>query len=219
MTPTPPLGLGNGQGQAAVGSLLVVGSARGAVPAFRQARFPGPPSEPGVRVATHRALHEARLDKTHRSVALALGSAVPGLDSWTANPKSERRYSPATPALPIRRGWPAVPLRHVHASRVLGLRRARRHDPPPTADDTPARRPKAGRAATGRFPRSPPPGRRGRCPAPARPRQPSPGVRRSPSPWPPHRPLPTGSGVARRSRGGCALLTGPDPPGSGPARR
>jgi hypothetical protein len=27
----------------------------------------------------------------------------------------------------------------------------------------------------------------------------SPGVRRSPSPWPPHRPLPTGSGVARRN--------------------
>src|SRR6266487_1047062 len=41
----------------------------------------------------------------------------------------------------------------------------------------------------------------------------SPGVRRSPSPWPPHRPLPTGCGVARRHRDGHALLTGPDPPG------
>src|SRR6266511_4546076 len=47
----------------------------------------------------------------------------------------------------------------------------------------------------------------------------SPGVRRSPSPWPPHRPLQTGCGVARRHRDGRALLTGPHPPGSGPARR
>jgi hypothetical protein len=53
--------------------------------------------------------------------------------------------------------WPAFP--------DLRLLRALRHHPPPTADDAPARRPKAGRAVTGRFPRSPPPGRRGRCPA------------------------------------------------------
>src|SRR6266536_242084 len=35
-----------------------VGSGRGAVSAFRPARFLGPPSEPDVRVSTHPALHE-----------------------------------------------------------------------------------------------------------------------------------------------------------------
>ena len=34
------------------------GSGRGAVPALRLVRFPGPPSEPDVRVSTHPALHE-----------------------------------------------------------------------------------------------------------------------------------------------------------------
>src|SRR6266542_922155 len=149
---------------APVGPMRVAGSARGAVPAFRRARFPGPPSEPGVPVSRHRALHEARYQQT---VALTLGSAVPGLDCQVGH-----RYSPAAPALPTRPAaslcpfalWPAFP--------DLRLLRALRHDPPPTADDAPARRTKAGRAATGRFPRSPPPGRRGRCPAiPRQPRQ------------------------------------------------
>ena len=35
----------------------LVGSDRGAVTAFRLIRFPGPPSEPDVRVSTHPALH------------------------------------------------------------------------------------------------------------------------------------------------------------------
>ncbi len=149
-----------------------------------------------------------------------LGSAVPSLDSWTANPKSERRYAPATPALPKRhRSCLAVPLRHAHAARMLGLRRARRHDPPPTADDAPAHRTKAGRgrAATGRFPRSPPAGRRVR--RPALPRQPRQGT---PQPFPLASSPATTNRLRSRSppllRGGRALLTGPDPPGSGPAR-
>src|SRR5665811_95138 len=35
-----------------------VRSARGAVPAFRLVRFPGPPPEPDVRLSPHPALHE-----------------------------------------------------------------------------------------------------------------------------------------------------------------
>ncbi len=35
-----------------------VGSGRGAAPALWLVRFPGPPSEPDVRVSTHPALHE-----------------------------------------------------------------------------------------------------------------------------------------------------------------
>ena len=34
-----------------------VGSGRGAVSAFRLVRFPDPPTEPGVHVSAHRALH------------------------------------------------------------------------------------------------------------------------------------------------------------------
>jgi hypothetical protein len=139
-----------------------VGPGRGA--AFRRARFPGPPSEPGVPVSRHRALHEARYQQT---VALTLGSAVPDLDCQVG-----RRYSPAAPARPTRRRSLAVPLRH-----VAGF------PGPPTTTGTPPRPatnnrrracppPEGGRAATGRFPRSPPPGRRGRCPAiPRQPRQ------------------------------------------------
>ena len=39
---------------------LTVKSARGAVPASRPARFPGPLPEPGMRVAPHPALHESQ---------------------------------------------------------------------------------------------------------------------------------------------------------------
>ncbi len=147
-----------------VRAMPVAGSARGAVLAFRRARFPEPPSEPGVPVIP--APGSPRGPLPNKRLRWRLGSAVPSLS------RSGRRYSPAAPALPTRQRSLAVPLRHVHASRVLGLLRALRHDPPPPADDAPARRTKAGRATTGRFPRSPPPGRRGRCPAiPRQPRQ------------------------------------------------
>ena len=36
---------------------VVVGSSQGAVLAFQPVRFPGPPSEPDVRLSPHRALH------------------------------------------------------------------------------------------------------------------------------------------------------------------
>jgi hypothetical protein len=96
--------------------------------------------------------------------------SAPQYPTWTARSDAgiHRRL------LPYRHAAAAslCPFAMCTPSRVLGLLRALRHDPPPTADDAPARRTKAGRAATGRFPRSPPPGRRGRCPAlPRQPRQ------------------------------------------------
>jgi hypothetical protein len=36
----------------------VVGSGRGALPGLLPVGFPDPPSEPGVRLSPHRALHE-----------------------------------------------------------------------------------------------------------------------------------------------------------------
>src|SRR5205823_8533402 len=38
-----------------------VGSARGALPAFPLVGFPGPPAEPGVPIAEHRALRRSRM--------------------------------------------------------------------------------------------------------------------------------------------------------------
>jgi hypothetical protein len=83
----------------------------------------------------------------------------------------------------------AAPLRHVHASRVLGLLRRLRPLPKPTADSRPARHRAgraAGRAARGGFPRSRDDRLTGAVPSssPAA----SPRVRRRPSPWPPATP-------------------------------
>jgi hypothetical protein len=44
-----------------------VGSSQGAVPVFRPARFPGPPSAPGVPITEHRALHKSRWISRHSS--------------------------------------------------------------------------------------------------------------------------------------------------------
>src|SRR6266536_3687422 len=129
-----------------------VGPGRGA----RLSTSPFPRTALRTRRASHPGTGLSTRPATKQTVALPLGSAVPSLS------RSGRRYSPAAPAPPTRHRSLAVPLRHVHASRVLGLLQALRHDPPPTADDAPAHHPKAGRVATGRFPRSPPPGRRGR---------------------------------------------------------
>jgi len=76
-----------------------VGSARGAVPAFRQARFPGPPSEPGVRVATHRALHEApprrrRIDRLRWRSVPQYPAWTPGLPIPSRNARIHRRLLP-----------------------------------------------------------------------------------------------------------------------------
>ena len=38
---------------------MPIGSDQGAVPVFRLVRFPGPPTEPDVRLATHPALHQS----------------------------------------------------------------------------------------------------------------------------------------------------------------
>ncbi len=135
--------------ECAVRPVLVAGSARGAVPAFRRARFPGPPSEPDVSVVP--APGSPRGPSPNRRLRCR---SAPQYPACTA--RSGRRYSPAAPALPTRYRSLAVPLRHVHASRVLGLLRALRHDPPPPADDAPARRPagcRKGRATTGRLSR------------------------------------------------------------------
>src|SRR6266487_2424697 len=65
------------QAEVAVGTVAVAGSVRGAVPAFRRARFPGPPSEPGVPVIPAPGSPPGPLPTT---VVLPLGSALPALD-------------------------------------------------------------------------------------------------------------------------------------------
>ena len=55
----------------------VVGSDRGAVSAFRPVRFPGPPSEPDVRLSPHRALHVSTpADYATSCVLVAHGEAM-----------------------------------------------------------------------------------------------------------------------------------------------
>jgi hypothetical protein len=118
-----------------VRAMLVAGSARGAVLAFRRARFPGPPSEPACRSSWHRALHEARHQQT---VALPLGSAVPGLDCQPG-----RRYSPTAPALPTRHRRLAVPFAMctpLACSDYYGHSATTRHQQPTTHLPTTPRR-------------------------------------------------------------------------------
>jgi hypothetical protein len=66
----------------------------GAVPAFRRARFPGPPSEPGVPVIPAPGSPRGPLPTT---VVLPLGSAVPGLDCQP-DAGIHRRLLPCRPA-------------------------------------------------------------------------------------------------------------------------
>jgi hypothetical protein len=49
----------------------VVGSDQGAVSAFRLARFPGPPTEPDVRLSPHPALH-CLLPSTYAAVPVVV---------------------------------------------------------------------------------------------------------------------------------------------------
>src|SRR6266567_4580955 len=182
----------------------VAGSARG-----RGARRSMSPF-PGTALRTRRASHpgtglSTRPATNNGCVAARLRSTRPGLPA-------RRRYSPAAPALPTRHRSLAVPF-----AMCTPLACSDSYGHSPTTRLPAAQWP--GRAATGRFPPPPPPpppGRRGRCQLyPAA----SPGYAAALPPGLPDRPLQTGCGVARRGCGGRALLTGPHPPGSGPARR
>jgi hypothetical protein len=179
-------------------------------PPFDEPVSPDRPPNPACQSSRHRALHEARYLPTNGCVAARLRSTRPGLPG-----RSPVFTGGSCPA-----GAPPQP--RCAPSPCARLSRAR------TTTGTPPRP----AASSGR--RACPPhqggeGDDGSLPTftttrstrsvPSYTPAASPGVRRSPSPWPPHRPLQTGYGVARRHRGGRALLTGPHPPGSGPARR
>ena len=70
-------GLEGGQGRAAPVVAEDVGSGRGAVSAFRLVRFPDPPTEPGVHVSAHRALHKSTMHYAAvLSVLLCHGEAM-----------------------------------------------------------------------------------------------------------------------------------------------
>ncbi len=135
------------------------------------------PPNPACQSSRHRALHQARYQQR-----LCCRSA-PQYPPWTASPTPVFTGGSCPADTPPQ---PRCALRHVHTAGVLGLLRALRHDPPPPADDAPARRPMAGEGGDGSLPtttttttttrstRSVPalPGSLAR-------------VRRSPSPWPP----------------------------------
>ena len=91
----------------AVGGPRRVGSDQSAVPAFRPARFPDPPSEPGMPITEHRALHKSR--------------GVVVVPSYCARPRFRDLCSPIAVAQDMHRlrveqhgfsvSWPPVRLR------------------------------------------------------------------------------------------------------------
>jgi len=165
------------------------------VPAFRPVRFPGPPSEPDVRLSPHPALHQARhrrcSSSRFRSTLHALMLVV------------VRRCSPSASAIPVRCCCLAVPLRHVTGFPGLGLLRGLRHAMAPSADDEPSHHPQGGGSGntmtlptftTLRSTREVP------SSAPAA----SPHLRRRLSVWPRSRPPKTDVGVAAPDGVACA---------------
>ena len=177
-----------------------VGPGRGA----RLSTSPFPRTAPRTRRAGHPGTGLST--RPVGTVAMALGSAVPGLHCPVGTPVFTGDSCPADPPPPPRCA-PSPCARLSRARTTTGTpprpatNSGRRTCPPPEGGE-------GGHGSLPTFTTT----RSTRSVSSYTPAA-SPGVRRSPSPWPPGRPLPTGCGVARRHRDGRALLTGPDPPG------
>jgi hypothetical protein len=186
----------------------VAGSAQGAVLAFRRVRFPGPPSEPGVPVIPAPGSPRGP-PPTNGCVAARLRSTRPGLPGRT--PVFTGGSCPADPPPPRCAPSPCARLSRARTTT----------DTPPRPATNSGRRacppPKGGEGGGGSLPTFPT--TRSTRSVPSSTPAASPGVRRSPSPG-----LLTGHYLPAAespaaTRDGRALLTGPDPPGWGPARR
>jgi hypothetical protein len=183
-----------------------VGSGRGAVLAFRPARFLGPPSEPGMRLSTHPALHTLMPPSCVlvSATRARISSTLVHVCSWLRCAGIHQRPpGMTTPALrACCRPSPCGRL-----SRPRTTTAAPPH-PRPSTDDAPARSgSEAGQPrmvptfTTDRSTEEVP-----NC-APAA----SPRVRRSPSPWPPCRRFQPAQESPRPAR--RAPLPSPYPPG------
>src|SRR6266536_3818438 len=184
-----------------------VGPGRGA----RLSTSPFPRTALRTRRASHPGTGLSTRPVTKQTVALPLGSAVPGLHDAVG-----RRSSPATPALPTRPAASLCPSPCARRSRA----RTPTGTPPRPATNSRRRAcppPEGGKGGDGSLPTFTT--TRSTRSMPSSTRQPHQGYAAALPPGLPDRPLPTGHGVARRIRDGRALLTGPHPPGSGPARR
>jgi hypothetical protein len=163
------------QSQRPMRPMPVAGSARGAVLTFRRARFPGPPSEPGVPVIPAPGSPRGPLP-TNGCVAARLRSTRPGLPG--RSPVFTGGSCPADPPAPPRCA-PSPCARLSRARTTTGT-------PPRPAANSGRRAcppPEGGEGGDGSLPtftttRST---RSVSSYTPAA----SPGVRRSPSPWPP----------------------------------
>ena len=161
---------------------------------FPPVGFPEPPPAPAVPVSGQRALHKSRprsVDPQVRIIAAQRCSLV-----WISRTRRSARNSTSSVSSVFTNGLRAFqcppcrlagPLRHVHASRVLGLLRDLRPVPRPPAGNGPAHPPDRLPGGEGR------PGtvptftwNRSMREAPASTPTASPRLRRRPSTWPPH---------------------------------
>ena len=156
--------------------------------------------------------HQPAARITDRPLVQLGGIAVPAPRPLQAS-ATAHRYSPVSSCPSARRCQTAAALPHVTGSPGLGVLRRLRHAPAPSMSDAPAGR-RPGRphppAVPERFPRSPRPGRRGRCPA--LPLQHRHAVRRGLPRWPPGRRLHT-TRESPASRRAWTPRPGPYPPG------
>ena len=162
---------------------------------FPPVGFPEPPPAPAVPVSGQRALHKSRprsVDPQLRIIAAQRCSLV-----WISRTRRSARNSTSSVSSVFTNGLRAFqcppcrlagPLRHVHASRVLGLLRDLRPVPRPPVGNGPAHPPDRLPGGEGR------PGtvptftwNRSMREAPASTPTASPRLRRRPSAWPPHR--------------------------------